>query len=172
MTQHYGMWSWLQKQVSALHVWILWYLKLNVCCSGILLLPGTVGALCYLIRRVVFLFEDGMLFHFELLFGLLPIQFHFEPLVHANCLIHYLKNRVLWFACLLSSWALLTYPHKAIPWLLTLFCFFSLDFVLPQIASVSLSFATSQTESFHFFIRVWELICLEIAFLCLSAFLP
>lgn len=172
MTQHYGMWSWLQKQVSPLHVWILWSLKLNVCCSGILLLPGTVGALCYLIRRVVFLFEDGMLFHFELLFGLLPIQFHFEPPVHANCLIYYLKNRVLWFACLLSSWALLTYPHKAIPWLSILFCFFSLVFVLPQIASVSLSFATSQTGSFHFFIRVWELICLEIAFLCLSAFLP
>lgn len=54
----------LQTHVSTLHGWGLLHLKLNVCCSGILMLSGTVGALCCLVRRLVFSFLGGMVFSF------------------------------------------------------------------------------------------------------------
>lgn len=140
----------------------------SLCCRELLVLSATSwGELCFYLRMGWFLI-------FELLFGLLPIQFHFEPPAHANCLIYYPKIRVLQFVCLLRSWTLLTYPHKAIPWLSTLFHFLLLVFAPPplQLSPVGLLFATSQTLCFYFFIRVWELICLENCFSLFTSLPP
>lgn len=130
----------------------------SFCCQELLVLSATwQGELCFYLRMGWFFILNSCL-----------VCFPCNSILNHRCMQIALfitsKNKVLWFVCLLRSWALLTYPHKVIPWLLTLFCFFLLVFVLPQIAPVSLSCATSQPWSFHFFIRVWELICFRNCF--------
>lgn len=103
-----------------------------------------------LTRKAVFLFEDGMVFHFELLLGFLPIQFCFERPVHANCLIYYPKIKVLQFVCFLHSFNVI-WLIPIIDFIFQLsFCFSLLDFLLFHLSRVRLPLCQFKTCCSHF----------------------